>query len=328
MNLLTDPKIGVLLVNLGTPSAPTKRAVRQYLAEFLADPHVVELPAWLWLPFLHGVVLPLRAPKSAALYQKIWTEAGSPLLLFSKKIAEGINATLQQVVKQPIQVELAMRYGSPSIAEKLELFRKNEIKKLIILPLYPQYSGAATGTIFAKVTAILKEWRNVPEVHFINQYGEDSHYIAALSNHIKQHWHAYEQTETLLFSFHGLPHNSIAKGDPYHQQCLQTAELVATDLKLAKDRWQVVFQSRFGKQPWLQPYCDKTLEHLAQQGHQHITVVCPGFAADCLETLEEIAIRNKDIFFAAGGQQLNYIPALNDSPAHLQALTNLIIKNL
>lgn len=318
---------GVLLINLGTPVAATRKAVKNYLAEFLADPRVVELPRWLWLPILYTIVLPLRSRKSAKLYQKIWTQKGSPLLIFSEKISQGVKKILQQQFNQNITAVLAMRYGSPSIAEGLEFFREKKIQQLIILPLYPQYSFSATSSVFDAVTKVINTWRVIPQVHFINQYAEDVKYIDALVSSIQTFWLEHERGEKLLFSFHGLPKNSIAKGDPYYQQCLTTAKLVAEKLRLTEDKWQVVFQSRFGKQRWLEPYCDKTLRTLAKQGHKNIDIVCPGFVADCLETLEEIAIRNKEIFIAAGGQQLNYIPALNDSPEHLQALASLISKN-
>lgn len=324
----TSENIGILLINLGTPVAADVKAVKHYLAEFLSDSHVVELPHWLWLPILHTIVLPVRSRKSAKLYKKIWTQEGSPLLVFSKKISQGLGKILQQEFNEKIKVVLAMRYGSPSIAEGLEFFRENNIQKLIILPLYPQYSFSATASTFDTVTKLITAWKVVPDIHFINQYSENINYINALATHIENFWEKHHRGEKLLFSFHGLPQKSIAKGDPYYSQCLKTSELTAKKLNLPAEKWQVVFQSRFGKQRWLEPYCDKTLQAFAKQGYKNIDIICPGFPADCLETLEEIAIRNRETFIEAGGQQLNYIPALNDSLEHLKALVSLVQQKL
>jgi ferrochelatase len=316
---------GILITNLGTPAAPTTKAVRHYLAEFLSDPRVVELPSFLWWPILHGIVLRTRPKKSAHAYQKIWTAEGSPLLVFGKKQQQGLNQLLQKKLNKPIHVELAMRYGSPSIKQGLENLKQKAITQLIIFPLYPQYSSAATGSTFDAIVKILKTWRYVPELHFISDYHANTDYIDAMANSIETFWQQHGRGEKLLFSFHGLPKNSIAKGDPYYLQCQTTADLIVKKLQLPETAWQVVFQSRFGFQPWLQPYCDKTLIELAKQGYKKLDVVCPGFSADCLETLEEISIRNAEMFIKAGGEQLNYIPALNDSPQHLEVLVNIVM---
>lgn len=318
---------GILLINLGTPAAPTIKAVRKYLAEFLSDPRVVEIPRWLWWPILHGVVLNIRPKKSVKLYQKIWTNEGSPLLSISQKQTLALQKKFDQEFSAT-KIMLAMRYGNPSIDEALKTLKQNNIQKLIVLPLYPQYSAATTASTFDKVISVLKKWRTVPEFIFINHYFDNPDYINAIADSIQQFWQQHGKGEKLLFSFHGLPQNSIAKGDPYYDQCQQTAKLIAEKLQLSEVAWQMVFQSRFGAQKWLQPYCDKTLEQLAKQGCKKIDVICPGFAADCLETLEEMAIRNKKIFLDAGGKQFHYIPALNDSSSHINTLTNTLKKYL
>jgi len=316
--------IGLLLTNLGTPTAPTPKAVRHYLAEFLSDPRVVELPAFLWWPILHGIILRTRPKKSAHAYQKIWTNEGSPLLAIAKKQLQGLRELLSKKSGELIHVELAMRYGSPSIKQALENLKQKDITQLIIFPLYPQYSAATTASTFDEVAKALRTWRYIPRLSFISDYHDNENYIDALVNSIASFWRQRGRGEKLLFSFHGLPKNSIQKGDPYYSQCQKTASLIIKKLQLPEAAWQVVFQSRFGFQEWLQPYCDKTLVELAKQGYKKLDVVCPGFSADCLETLEEISIRNTEMFIAAGGEQLNYIPALNDSTQHLDALANIV----
>lgn len=316
--------IGLLLTNLGTPTAPNTKAVRRYLAEFLSDPRVVELPAFLWWPILHGIVLRTRPKKSAHAYQKIWTDEGSPLLVIAKKQLQGLKELLSKKSKEPVHIELAMRYGSPSIKQALENLKQKDITQLIIFPLYPQYSAATTASTFDEVAKILKTWRYVPHLNFISDYHDNENYIDAIVNSIASFWKQHGRGEKLLFSFHGLPKNSIQKGDPYYSQCQKTADLIVRKLQLPETAWQTVFQSRFGFQEWLQPYCDKTLVELGKQGYKKIDIICPGFSADCLETLEEISIRNKEYFIAAGGEQLNYIPALNDSSQHLTALANIV----
>ncbi len=318
-------KTGILLLNLGTPDHCDPRAVRRYLRQFLSDPRVVEIPRPLWWLILNGVILPLRAKKSARLYQSIWTPHGSPLLAESQQIADALHNKLQQQHVPDCQVSLAMRYGNPSIASVLADLKKNGIEKLIVLPLYPQYAAATVASCFDEVTAILRTWRAIPECHFIAGYADHPAYINAIANSIK----AYQQTEDpadyFLFSFHGIPKRSIDLGDPYYQQCQISAQLIAEQLKLRQSQWQLVFQSRFGKAQWLTPYCDQTLQSLPQQGYKKVAVVCPGFAVDCLETLQEINIENRELFLESGGEQFDYIPALNHSDLQIELLFNLIL---
>lgn len=311
-------KVGILLTNLGTPDAPTASALRRYLGEFLADPSVTELPRWLWLPILHGIILQVRPKRSAKLYQKIWTAAGSPLLVTSQTQMTALTERL------PVTFALGMRYGRPSIAEGLAKLQQAQVHHIIIFPLYPQYSSATTGSTFKAISTVLKQWRWIPEIHFIADYHDHSAYIEALATSIQAYWQTHGQPEQLLFSFHGTPQRFSLAGDPYHQQCLTTAQLVASQLALPEHRWQVTFQSRFGREAWLQPYTDHTLQALAQQGTRRVDVICPGFAADCLETLEEIDQENRQLFLAEGGQTFHYIPALNASPAHIHALEAIL----
>lgn len=315
--------IGVLLVNLGTPISPEPKEIRKFLGQFLSDPRVVEIPAWIWRPILTGLILPLRAPKTAKLYQKIWRPEGSPLLYYSQLQAEKLQAALSQRAKSTLKVALGMNYGTPSIQSALTELKKSQ--RLVILPLYPQYSSATTASVFDAVGRVLKSWRSIPSLHMINHYADHKGYIAALTHSIKTHWQTNSVGEKLLFSFHGLPERRVKAGDPYFTQCHYTAHLVAKQLQLSSDQWQVVFQSRFGRQKWLQPYCDKTLISLANQGIKNIDVICPGFAADCLETLEEMEFRNKELFSSSGGEHLRYIPALNDQPEHIDALADIVM---
>lgn len=310
--------IGVLLTNLGTPSAPTTHAVKKYLAEFLSDPRVVEIPKLLWRLILHGIVLRTRPKKSAKLYEKIWQPEGSPLLIHSQRLAE----KLQNILPEPYKVVLGMRYGQPSIAAALNELKKYPIKSLIILPLYPQYSSTTTASTFDAVGAVLKKWRIIPEVHFISSYYGNKNYISALADSVR----SQIKKDYLLFSFHGLPQRFVDSGDPYQQQCFTTANLVAEKLQLPQEKWGVVFQSRFGKAKWIQPYCDATLKKMPAQGCKNISIICPGFSVDCLETLEEIAIQNRQFFLEAGGENFNYIPALNDTNQHAEMLAGILKK--
>ena len=314
----------VLLANLGTPDAPTSAAVRTYLAEFLSDPRVVELPRVLWWPALHGVVLPLRSGRAARAYQSIWTEEGSPLLVHSRRIRDALAVALTTRLSEPVTVALAMRYGRPAIGEELETLRRAGVRRLLVLPLYPQYSSATTGSVLDAVGERLRRWRRVPALQFVDAYHDEDGYIGALARSVREHWSSGARARRLLFSFHGLPKRSVAAGDPYHAQCLTTARLVAQRLELPADAWAVSFQSRFGRAEWLAPYTLDLLVQWARDGIRDVDVICPGFAADCLETLEEIAQQNRAIFRAAGGQELRYIPALNASPEHIAALAGLI----
>lgn len=322
--MLTRKRTGILLTNLGTPCAPTAAAVKRYLREFLSDTRIVALPRWLWWPILTMVVLPWRSRSSAKLYQKIWLAQGSPLLYFSQLQAQALQAKLAEL-PGPVTVALGMRYGQPSLAEGLQQLRSAGVDQLIILPMYPQYSQATVGSTIDKVASILKTWCYIPQFHVINQYADHPGYIDALVGQTQAHWAQQPRAEKLLFSFHGLPRRSIDQGDPYYHLCHKTAQLVADKLGCEKEHWQVVFQSRFGKQQWLTPYCDVVLKELAVQGVQTVDIICPGFAADCLETLEEILHRYKTVFLTAGGKQLNYIPALNAAPTHIAALADLVL---
>lgn len=319
---------GVLVTNLGTPDAPTAKALRRYLHEFLWDRRVVDVARPLWWLLLHLGILRVRPRRSARNYAKVWTPEGSPLLVISRRQARGLRQRLQQRLPGPVQVELAMRYGHPSIAEGLRVLRAAGVRRLLVLPLYPQYTASTTASTLDAVAAELAHWPWVPELRFVAGYHRDEGYLDAVAASLRDAWRSEPPAEWLLFSFHGLPRRYLLAGDPYHCFCHQTARLVAERLGLPEDRWQVTFQSRFGREEWLQPYTDKTLERLASDGVRKVDVVCPGFSADCLETLEEIAGENRDAFLAAGGEQLRYIPALNDRDDHLEALTALAQRHM
>lgn len=316
-------KTGILLVNLGTPDAPTATAVRHYLQEFLSDPRVVELPRSLWLPLLYGIIIPLRSRRTLKNYQKIWTNSGSPLLVNSQKLARDFAKLLQEH-NYNTEVAVAMRYGKPSVAAELRNLRQHQCEKIIILPLFPQYSSTTTASVFDAVSAELENWRVIPELTMVTNYARHPAYITALAESIRNYWQQHQPSEHLLISFHGLPKRNITAGDPYQDQCLDTAKRLGEKLNLPSDKYTVVFQSRFGAAEWLQPYCDKTLIRLAKDGVKNVDVICPGFAVDCLETLEEIAETNAEIFHAAGGKRLHYIPALNDSKLHQQMLLEIV----
>ena len=322
------PTIGILITNLGTPDAPTPAALRKYLAQFLSDPRVIETPRLLWWPVLHGIILRLRPRRSARAYREVWTEAGSPLLAISKRQCEAIRSALGEAVDEPYRVELGMRYGNPSIRSALEKLRSYNIRKLLVLPLYPQYSAATTASTFDAVADVLKTWRIVPQVKMITSYHDDPGYIDALAESIRSHWAQSGEPDKLLFSFHGLPRAYVLAGDPYEDECRASARLVARQLDLHDELWAVSFQSRFGPRKWLQPYTDKLLRKWGKRRVSHVQVICPGFAADCLETLEEIQIQNRDFFLSAGGKRFSYIPALNDHPRHIAALRDIIRVNL
>jgi ferrochelatase len=320
--------LGVLLVNLGTPEAPTAGAVRRYLAEFLSDPRVVELPRPLWLLLLHGVILPVRSRRSAHAYQQVWTPEGSPLLAIGRRQAAALQPALEAAGLGPLRVALAMRYGRPSIRQGLLELRAAGARRLLVLPLYPQYSATTSAAVFDAVTRELRTWRWVPELRWVNQYHDEPAYIAALAAALQRHWAAQGEPERLLFSFHGIPETYFRQGDPYHCQCHKTVRLLVERLGLARERWQLSFQSRVGRQTWLQPYTDQQLKEWGAAGIKRVQVICPGFAADCLETLEEIAMQNRRLFLAAGGQEYSYIPALNDDPDHIQALTAVVERHV
>ena len=319
---------GVLLVNLGTPDAPTPAAVRRFLAEFLWDPRVVEIPRALWWLVLHGVILRIRPARSARAYQKIWTDDGSPLLLYSQEIARAVGDKINAGAAGDIHVTLGMSYGQPSISSALDALHEAGVRRLIVLPLYPQYSGTTTASVFDAVTAQLSQRRWVPELRFISSYHDAHGYIEAVANSVREYRDAHGKGEMLLFSFHGVPKQTLLDGDPYHCQCQKTARLVAESLGLPENEWAVTFQSRVGRAEWLRPYTDETIEQFGKQAMRSLDVVCPGFSTDCLETLEEIAMQNAEIFAEAGGGALNYIPALNASDDHVAFLSELIRDNL
>ena len=317
-------RIGVLVTNLGTPDAPTPRAVRRYLGEFLADPRVIEAPRWIWRLILHCVVLRIRPRRSARAYASIWTPEGAPLLVNSRAIAEALDARWAGQRPGRVTVGLGMRYGEPSIPEALRGLRDAGASRIVVLPLYPQYSGATGGSTFDAVAGTLAGWRRVPALRLIDHYHDDPGYIDALAASIEAAWSEGGRPDRLLVSFHGLPRRYLDAGDPYHCECRKTARLVAEKLGLAPERWLVAFQSRVGREEWLRPYTDETLVEWGREGLERVDVVCPGFSADCLETLEEIAIRGRESFVAAGGGHLRYIPALNAGRAHVDALANLV----
>jgi len=321
-------KTGILLANLGTPDAPTTSALRRYLAEFLSDPRIVEMPRLLWMLVLHGIILNIRPSRAARSYQKVWTKDGSPLLAFSKKQALAIQTTLDQKYPDQMKVALGMRYGSPSINSALEELRQANCNRLIVLPLYPQYSASTNASTFDAVAEVLKKWRWIPQFRMVMDYHQHDGWVTAAANSIRQHWDEHGRNQKLMMSFHGLPRQFLLNGDPYHCQCHASARLIAEKLNLQPDEWQLTFQSRFGREEWLKPYCDRTLEEWAKSGTESVDMVCPGFSADCLETLEEVAMQNRDIFLSAGGKQYAYIPALNDRPDHIEALVSIIEQNL
>lgn len=323
----TPEALGVLLVNLGTPAAPEVRPVRRYLAQFLSDPRVVELPRLLWLPLLHGIILRTRPARSARLYRAIWTAEGSPLLAIGRRQAEGLRQRLTARCGGPVRVALAMRYGEPSIAAGLRELQAAQVRRLLVLPLYPQYSGSTTASAFDALTQELRRWRWLPELRFINQYHDEPAYLDALAGSIRASWDAQGKPDRLLFSFHGIPLDYFRQGDPYYCQCQATARLVAARLDLPAERWAVTFQSRVGRKPWLQPYTDETLAAWGAGGVAKVQVLAPGFAADCLETLEELDVENREHFLKAGGQSFVYTPCLNDLPEHLDLLADLVLRH-
>lgn len=315
------PKKAVLLVNLGSPDAPTKSAVRRYLKEFLWDPRVVNLPRFIWWIILHFLVLPFRPKKSTKAYKKIWQQKGSPLLFLTRELAEKVA---DKFADSNYSIDPVMRYGKPSIPELLVQHKKNQIDELIVIPLYPQYSSTTTASVFDQVVKYVMKCRHIPTLSFISDYHQHPKYIEAIADSIEQAWKNEGRNELLLISFHGLPEQLTKWGDPYFKQCNQTAKLIAEKLFLSKEQWKIVFQSRFGKAKWLQPYCIEVLQALPAQGLKNIDIVCPGFAVDCLETLEEIEMTNKAIFLEAGGETYHYIPALNDSDKHVELMIELI----
>jgi len=322
-----DARLGVLLTNLGTPDAPTAAALRRYLAEFLSDPDVVTLPRLLWLPLLHGLVLRTRPAKSAEAYARIWTDAGSPLLINTRTLAQRLEAALQGQFAASLKLAVGMRYGNPSLGHALAELRDAGVSQLLVLPLYPQYARATTGSTERAVAKNLRALRWSPAMKFLDDYHEAPAYLAALADSVRSHWTKRGRGDKLVISFHGIPKAVDDAGDPYAGQCRITAERLATLLKLKEGEWQTTFQSRFGPAEWLKPYTEDALKVLAMNSSRRVDVICPGFAVDCLETLEEIGLRYRDTFLAAGGQELRYIPALNADDGHVRALGELVMES-
>ena len=315
--------IGVLITNLGTPDAPTPKAVKKYLAEFLSDPHVINLPKLIWLPLLYGVILQVRPRRVAELYKRIWMDSGSPLLVHSQKLTEKVG----DAIPKDIKVILGMRYGNPSIPAALDKFKQLKVDKLIVLPLYPQFSGTTTDSTFDLIKNEINQWRKKPTLNLINNYHNNPIYIKSIADSISKGWQP-APGKFLLFSFHGIPKSNVDAGDPYATQCRHTAELIALKLQIPDENYGIAFQSRFGYTEWLQPYTSEILKELPNHGFKNVTVVCPGFAVDCLETLEEIQDQNRSVFLAAGGEEFFYIPALNDDPGQVELMASLIKANL
>ncbi len=318
----TASKTGVLLVNLGTPDAPTPKALRRYLKAFLSDPRVVEVPRLLWWCILNVIILNIRPRLRAKSYKAIWTPEGSPLMVFSRNLTTRLSARFAH--NPNIVVKLAMCYSNPYVDETLRDMHEKGVTRLIVLPLYPQYSGSTTGAVFDLVTRALQKFRWVPQLRFINSYHALDEYVTAIATSIKEAWTQKGRSEKLLMSFHGVPTRYVTNGDPYHCFCQMSARLIANQLHLTDEAWQISFQSRFGRERWLEPATTATLKKLAADGIASIDVVCPGFAADCLETLEEIEIENREYFEQAGGKRLHYIPCLNDSDAHVDMLETIV----
>lgn len=321
-------KVGVLITNLGTPDAPDTPSLRRYLKEFLSDPRVVEVPRLLWWLILNGVILRIRPRRSAAAYKTVWTERGSPLLFHTKDQADKLQQALAQDYGDDVVVRFAMRYGSPAMADVLDEMLSSGVRKLVLLPLYPQYSGATSGSTFDALAQDFLKRRWLPDLRFISHYADDSGYIDACAAQIEAFWQQHGKPEKLIFSYHGVPKKYLTQGDPYHCQCHKSSRLIAEKLGLGKDDYLTTFQSRFGREEWLKPYTDKTLQELPSLGVTNIQVFCPGFSADCLETIEEIGEENREYFIEAGGKNYAYIPALNATPAHIEALAALVKREL
>jgi len=324
------PHSGIILVNLGTPEQATASAIRAYLKEFLWDKRVVELPRPLWWLILNFFILPLRPGKIAHAYQSIWEEGGSPLRVISLRQAEKLQAVLnKEFGAKRCKVELAMTYGTPSFDAAWQNLKTQGVEKVFLLPLYPQYSATTTGAAFDRLSRVFQSERNIPELRLCKGYHQHPAYIDALAESVIKHWQNAEKNQErpeprfLLFSFHGIPKACIDKGDPYYEQCKSSALKVAKKLGLKNDQWQLSFQSRVGKAEWLQPYTDETVQRLGGRGLKRLDVICPGFSVDCLETLEEIAMQNREFYEKAGGSGFDYIPALNDSGAHIQLFKDL-----
>lgn len=319
---------GILLVNLGTPDSATRPAVRRYLKEFLWDPRVVEMARPIWWAVLNLIVLNTRPSRAAHAYSKIWTDQGSPLLCLSKRQCEALDQKIKPLWHGHVKVALAMRYGSPSVASGLRQLEQAGVSRILVFPLYPQYSATTTASVFDAVTAELQRWRMIPEMRFINSYHDHPAYIDALAQSVRNHWQEHGRADCLLMSFHGIPEDYFHGGDPYFCHCQKTARLLSEALELSDSEYKVSFQSRLGPKQWLQPYTDHTLQQMAERGVESVQIICPGFSVDCLETLEEVAMENQQVFLDAGGKSYAYIPCLNDSPDHIEAMIKILEPHL
>ena len=320
-------RTAVLLVNLGTPDAATAPALRRYLAEFLSDPRVVEIPRLVWWPILHGIILRTRPARSAAKYAAVWMPEGSPLAVWTQRQTAALKTALDAAGHE-VLVRHAMRYGNPSLPDVLDALRAEGATRVLVLPLYPQFAAATTASVNDKVMQWAMRARRMPELRFVSEYHDDAGYIAALAQRLQAHWREQGRAEKLVLSFHGVPERSLLLGDPYHCQCHKTARLLAEHLQLSREEVLVTFQSRFGKAKWLEPYTEPTLRTLAEQGLKSVDVMCPGFVADCLETLEEIAQEARDAFLESGGTRFGYVPCLNDEPEWIEALSVIAQQHL
>lgn len=322
-------KVGILLANLGTPDAPTAKALRPYLRQFLSDRRIVEIPRLIWWLILNCIILVVRPRKSTEKYASVWTKEGSPLLMHAQKQATLLRGFLGQKIKSPVAVELGMSYGNPSMASAIEKLKAQHCDRILVFPLYPQYAASSTASALDAVWRVLLKTRNMPAIRTIKHYHDHPAYIAALAQSVREHWRINGgKPSKLVMSFHGVPKFHLMNGDPYHCECYKTARLLAEALELSKDEYMVAFQSRFGKQEWLKPYLANTLEDLGKAQTKRIDVICPGFSSDCLETLEEIAMEGKHIFQSHGGGEYHYIPALNENEAWIHAMSTIALENL
>ncbi|MGR5146102.1 ferrochelatase [Photobacterium alginatilyticum] len=312
---------GVLLVNLGTPDEASPAAIKRFLSEFLHDQRVVDMSRWLWCPILHGVILPIRSPKVAKLYQSVWMEEGSPLMVYSRRQQRQLAEALQ------VPVELGMTYGNPSLANGLESLKQQGCHKVLVLPLYPQYSQTTTAAVFDKVAKVLKSQPEIPELRLVHNYFDHPEYIGALAESVTEFWDNHGKPDYLLCSYHGIPKRYADNGDPYPQHCNGTTALLAEKLGLPREQMSMSYQSIFGREEWLKPYTEQTISELAQKGIKRLDVMCPAFSVDCLETLEEIAEQCRETFIEAGGKEFNLIPCLNDNPAHIAMMAQLVRQN-
>jgi ferrochelatase len=321
-------KVGVLISNLGTPEAPTKQALRPYLKQFLSDPRVVEVPKAIWWFILNGIILNIRPKRSAQAYKTVWTEEGSPLLTHTKHQAEGLAKRFEEAHGDNVIVDFAMRYGEPSVSTAVENLLAQGARKIILLPLYPQYCASTTGSTFDALAHDFTKRRWLPDFRFVSHYHDHPEFIQCMADKIQQHWDAHGRADKLVFSYHGIPKRYLTNGDPYHCECHKTSRLIAQALGITGEEYMTTFQSRFGREEWLKPYTDETLKALPDQGVKSLQVVCPGFSSDCLETIEEIGEENREYFMESGGERYEYITCLNSDDAHLDMLFNLLESNM